>query len=226
MNECNCREAPLRWRGSARENECNKRTVWQVVPEPQSRQETVEVVRVVLRERVQQHTVERMVDTSIPQIGEGSVAVVERFPQEPISERICEQSEVIEVTETASQDRNLQPTVTQILLDLVEDVKFVPQKRISERMCEQLSVIEVPKNSSQESVEIDKIIPQEQSSERTREQIGVIEVPETSSQDWSLLRTMESVLGDFVEVEKTIPQMRISERMYEGIEVIEVPTNR
>ena len=68
-------------------------------------------------ERVQQQAVERVVDKSIPQSREESVAVVEKFPQEPISERICEQREVIEVTETASQDQNLQRTVEQTVLD-------------------------------------------------------------------------------------------------------------
>ena len=58
------------------------------------------------------------------------------------------------MTEAASQDRNLQRTVEQTLLDVVEAVKIFPQKRIFERMCEQLGVIEVPKNSRQESVEI------------------------------------------------------------------------
>ena len=50
---------------------------------------------------------ERMVDKSIPPVREEIVAVVEKISQEPISHRICEQSEVIEVTETANQDRNL-----------------------------------------------------------------------------------------------------------------------
>ena len=108
---------------------------------------------------MQQQAVEHVVDKAIPQIREERVAVVEIFPQKQISERMCEQSEVIEVTETASQDRNLQRTVEQTLLDLVEAVKIVRQKRNSERMCEQIGVIEVPKISSQESVEVVKIIP-------------------------------------------------------------------
>ena len=42
------------------------------------------------------------------------------------------------MTETASQDQNLQRPVEQTLLDLVEAVNIVLQKRNSERMCEQL----------------------------------------------------------------------------------------
>ena len=174
-------------------------TVEQVVHEPQSRPETVEV----LGERVQQQAVERMVDKSIPQSREESVAVVEKFPQEPISERICEQREVIEVTETASQDQNLQRTVQQTVLDFFEGVKIVHQKRISEWRCEQLALSKCPRTqdrkvsrwselslrsnclngrvnrsgtskskiSGQESVMVTSV-PQEQSSERMGEQIG------------------------------------------------------
>ena len=104
------------------------RTVGQVVHEPtrvqqhtaergvpRPREETVEAVRSAPCERVQQQ-------------GEESVAVVGKFLQVPISERMCEQSEVIEVTETASQDRNLQCTVEQNFLDLVGAVKTVPQR--------------------------------------------------------------------------------------------------
>ena len=67
-------------------------------------EETVEAVRSIPCERVQQRAVERMVDKSTPQTREESVAVVEKIPQEPISERIGEQSEVIEVTETTNQE--------------------------------------------------------------------------------------------------------------------------
>ena len=60
-------------------------------------------------------------DESIPQFRDESVAVVEIFPQEPISERVCELIEVIEVTESASQDRNLQRRVEQMM-----DVTKIP----------------------------------------------------------------------------------------------------
>ena len=189
-------------------NECNS--------EPSSKLRTprcpgddVEVVRVVPCERVQQQAAECTVDKSIPPIREECVAVVENFPQEPISERMYEQREVIEVTETASQDWNLQHAVEHTFLDLVEAVKIVCQERISETMCEQLGVVEVPKKSSQESVGIVKIILQEQMSERTREQIRVIEVPKVSGQESVVVVTI-------------VPQERISERMGEQSEVIDV----
>ena len=98
-------------------------------------------------------------DKAIPQIRKERVAVVEIFPQKQISEIMCEQSEVIEVTEIASQDRNLQRTVEQTLLDLVEVVKIIPQERISERMSGQVVVIDVPKIAHQDSVEAVKIVP-------------------------------------------------------------------
>ena len=47
---------------------------------------------------------------------------------------MSEQSGVIEVTETSSQDRNLQRTVEQTLVDFVEAVGIILQERISERM--------------------------------------------------------------------------------------------
>ena len=52
-------------------------------------------------------------------------------------EKICEQSEVIQVAETSSPDRNLQRTVEQIL----DDTRREPTSRISERICEQRGVM-------------------------------------------------------------------------------------
>ena len=80
----------------------------------------------------------------------GASVEIEIFPQGPTSEKFREQSEVIGVTETASQDRNLQRTVEQTLLDRVEIVANVPQERTSDRTREQIGVIELPKISSQE----------------------------------------------------------------------------
>ena len=117
------------------------------------REEAVVEVRSIPCERVQQQAVERMVGV---------------------------QGEVIAVTETASQEPNLQNTIRQTLLDLVKSVKIVRQKGISERLGEQFGVVEESQNSSQESVEI---VLQKQMSGRTREQIGVNEAPETASQD-------------------------------------------
>ena len=67
-----------------------------------------------------------MVNESSPQFREESVAVVEIFPQGSISERICEQREVTEVTEAACQDRNLLRAVEQTLLDRVEGCQTCP----------------------------------------------------------------------------------------------------
>ena len=83
MNECNVEQAvPLAPRGRVQQQ-----TAEQVVHEPQSRERTVEAVRSIPCERVQQQAVDRMVDKSIPQIREESVVVVEKFTQEPISEK-------------------------------------------------------------------------------------------------------------------------------------------
>ena len=134
-----------------------------------------------------------------------------------------EQSEVIEVTETSSQDRNLQRTVKHALVDFVEVDKTIPQEPISERMGEQIGVVEVSKISGQESAEIVKIISQKQMSERTREQIGVIEAPETASKDRRLQRTAEHAFVDRVETVKIALQLRILQRVCEPLGVIEVP---
>ena len=67
-------------------------------------------------------------------------------PSERLSEKISEQSEVIEVTETASQDQNLQHTVERTLLDFVEADKIVPPELVSERRSEQSEGVEAPKN--------------------------------------------------------------------------------
>ena len=93
------------------------------------------------------------------------------------------------MTETASQDQNLQRPVEQTLLDLVEAVNIVLQKRNSERMCEQLGKCRGSHNCL------------EKSSERMGEQIGVVEeIPKISSQER-------------VEAVRIIPQRRVSERM-------------
>ena len=77
----------------------------------------------------------------------------ERVEQQAVERMVGVEGGVIAVTETASQDRTLQYTVEQTILDLVDAVK----ERIVERMGEQSGVIEVSKYSCQESV---KIIPQ------------------------------------------------------------------
>ena len=51
----------------------------------------------------------------------------------------CEQIGVIEVPETASQDRRLQHTVEQAFVDRVEAVKIALQERISAGMRDQIS---------------------------------------------------------------------------------------
>ena len=99
-----------------------------------------------------------------------------RVQKQAVERMVGEQSGVIAVTETASQDRKLQHTVEQALLDLAEAVKIVPQTRILKRMGERFGVIEVTMNSSQENVK------NKQMSGRTREQIGTIEAPESASQ--------------------------------------------
>ena len=84
------------------------------VPMPHSQEETVAVVELAPRERVQQRTV----DAPRPQ---DKNVLLER-----VSERISEQGGVIEVPETASQDRRLQHTVEQAFVDRAEAVKNCP----------------------------------------------------------------------------------------------------
>ena len=158
------------------------------------RTEAVEVTSVIprseLRERVQKHAAEKGVlrfreETSV----ELRSIPCEQVQQQAVERKVGEQGGVIAVTETASQDRKLQKTVEQTLLDLVEAVKILPQKGISERVGEQFEVIEVSKNPSQESV---KIILQKQMSGRTREQIELSKHPRLQpktgvcSEQWAL----------------------------------------
>ena len=74
---------------------------------------------------------------------------------ERISERICEQWGVIEVTKISSQDQNLQQifdnqvdeSSSQVMEESFEVDKFVLPERPSERICEQSRVIDVTKIS-------------------------------------------------------------------------------
>ena len=112
-----------------------------------------------------------------------------------ISERICGQRGVIEVTKISNQDQNLVRIVEQTLVDsgdqsisqfveeIFEDDNIVLLERISEKTCDQSGSIEVTETSSRESVEAVKIIRQERISKWMGEQIGVIEVTETSSRE-------------------------------------------
>ena len=86
-------------------------------------------------ERGQQHAAEK----SVPHFREETVVEVraspcERVQQEAVERTVGVQGGVIAVTETASQDRKLQYSLEQTLLDLVMAVKIVPQKGISERI--------------------------------------------------------------------------------------------
>ena len=93
---------------------------------PETPEETVEILRLVSRERAQQRTV----DAPRPQDKDV-------FPMR-VSERIFEQSGVIEVPETASQDQRSQRTVVQYLDVSAKVDKNVLQERISEKMRDQI----------------------------------------------------------------------------------------
>ena len=77
----------------------------------------------------------------MPQISrQESVGVVKKCPQERISERMGEQSRIIEVP------KNLMPEKCR------GSPKYPPQDRISERMCEQSEVVKVTETSSQDQM--------------------------------------------------------------------------
>ena len=78
-------------------------------------EETVELMKLVQRERVQQRPAEHNVDESLSQIMEESVEVVKTVFLERISERICEQSGVIEEPKISIQEQILQSTREQFL---------------------------------------------------------------------------------------------------------------
>ena len=103
--------------------------------------ETIAVVGLAPRERVQQGSAERIeaqeraqqrtVDAPRPQD--------KNVLPKRLSERISEQGVVIEVPETAGQDQRLQRTVVQYLDVSVEVDRNVFQERISGRMHDKLS---------------------------------------------------------------------------------------
>ena len=193
-------------------------------PHPERRfgeqREMFEVTKISSKDRILQRTgdqtvegsgmveqleeVERnSVDESLSQIMEESfeedkIVLLERIPEE-----VGVHSGVIDVTDTSSQDRNLQRTVER---DSVDVDKATPQERIFARV----RVVEVPMISCQESVEVVKNIPKERISERSeaievpqfpqerifeRNSARLNDVTEFSSQDRSLLRTVDQMLN-------------------------------
>ena len=80
---------------------------------------------------------------------------------ERVSERIYEQSEVIEVTKISNQDLRLQRTVEQSLDVSVEVDKTVLPKRVSERISEHSGFFD----------DVTKISARDQNLQRTAEQI-------------------------------------------------------
>ena len=114
------------------------------VPMPHSEEEAVAVVGLSPRERVQHRTAEQIED--IPQVREETVGLKGtratancRCAKALRQKRIFEQGGVIEIPETAGEDRRLQRTVVQYLDVSAEVDKNVLQERTSEGMRDQIS---------------------------------------------------------------------------------------
>ena len=146
-------------------------------------EETVEVGRLVLYERVQQRSAEKEI-----------LEVFENFHQERISERTQSFNvPVPQVLEEVLQQRAAEQTedlprspqnITEILMPMPQDKNVLP-KRVSGRIFEQGGVIEVPETASQDRrlqrtvvqyldvfSEVDKNVLRERISERMRDQIN------------------------------------------------------
>ena len=165
-----------------------------VVPEMVEQLE--KVPKMVSQSGIQRRTAEHIVDRPGPVL------------PERISDRMCGQSGVIEVTYVSNRDQNLQRTVERTCVDSVdESVSQIMEESfeavLPER--EQSGVLEVTETSSpernlqrtveqtqitEESFEADKIVLPEQIPEWICEPSGVIEVTETSSLDRNLQYTV------------------------------------
>ena len=108
-------------------------------PVPLILKEAFEVVKLVSRERVQQQTVEHVVDEPNSTNYGKKCRRVKIVPHERISERICGQSGVIEVSKISSQDRIFQCTKEQIL-----DEPVVQRHRVQQRTAEQIVKLLIP----------------------------------------------------------------------------------
>ena len=112
---------------------------------PQSLEVTVELVKTALQERISQRSEAIKVPeisrqrSTVEQYLDVAVEVDKNVLPERVSERISGQGGVIEVPETASQDRRLQRTVVQYVDVFAEVDKNVFQERISEEMRDQIS---------------------------------------------------------------------------------------
>ena len=168
-------------------------------PMPQVLEETVEAVRVVQRESMQQQTVY----ATTPEVLEETVEVGRLVLHERVQQQAAEQIE----------DAPPSPEET------VETVRSVSHERV-QRAAEQTG--DLPQ-SPEKTVEIlrprsqDKNVLPERVSERISEQGGVIEVSESASQDRRLQRAVVQYLDVSAEVDKNVFQERFSVRMRDRI---------
>ena len=161
-------------------------------PVPQFPEETDEVVKLLLAERMPERTVEQIGSMSVPQIQEQItettppvpqilkevVEVGKILPQESISKRTCEH--IIDVL------------VPQIREQIVEVAEITPQGRISERIVVQTEDVPGPQNF-EEIAEVEKAVPEEGISERTVVQTVGVPVPQNSDEIVEVVRAVKTV---------------------------------
>ena len=151
-------------------------------PVPQPREETVEAVRLIPRERVQQPTAEQIED--VPQLREETVGAVKLVPQERVQQRVVEHEpvpqilqetvEVVLIPQERVQQRVVEhEPVPQILQETVE-VVLIPHERVQQRTVDAPKVLE-------ETVVVVAVIPFGKLQQRTGEQ--VVDVPQSPERD-------------------------------------------
>ena len=155
-------------------------------PAPQIKEEIIEVVKQILQDKVQNHTVvpvlqirtetgevtqpmpreqERVVeettDVPIPQMMEESIEVVKHIPQEQVQSYTAEQLVTM--------------PVPRIWEETGQVIQLIQQRRIPNRVVEHIVDVLVPKIRDQ-IVEVVKVITQERLQRHTREQIAHVPV--------------------------------------------------
>ena len=155
-------------------------------PVPHMMEKTTEVTKPIPQVRVQQRTVEQIVDVPVPQIVEEIVEVVQIIPQERISERVVEQISDM--------------PASQIEEKTVETIPLIPQNQISDRIVEQ--TVKVVKAIPQECLDIPGVAQKQ--SVMVQKSQTVIEIPQ--------VQHIDKVIDVPVVVQRQVPQSQFTDR--------------
>jgi len=98
------------------------------------------------KERVQQRTVEQVVDVPVPQVVEEVIEVAKVIPQERVQQRTVEQVVDVPVPQIVEEilEQVVDVPVPQVVEEVVEIAKVIPQERVQQRTVEQVVDVPVP----------------------------------------------------------------------------------